>query len=887
VNNEVMVDAFEGPVTVMFTDIEGSTEITAELGNEAARDLFRRHDEVVRAQIKAQGGQEIKAFGDGFMVAFRQPSRAVQAAVEIQRAVRPPLRVRIGINTGEVQYEEGDLYGEAVNASARIADKAAGGEILISDIVKSLLGRTPDIELSDRGRLRLKGFPDRWRLWEVAWEPARPRAHERERTAFIGRDEERAQLRRLMENAAGGSGALVLIGGEPGVGKTRLAAEISEEAALRGFLAFTGRCYESEGTPPYIAFTEILEAARRSVPAEPFREALGESAAEVARIVPELRTLFPDIPPPLELPPEQERHYLLNSVRDFVERAARIAPMVVVLDDLHWADDSTLMLVERIAEKIHEFPALFVGTYRDVELDVERPLARTLDDLLRRRLAQRISLRRLGSEGVEEMLRALSGQEPPSPLVKVIYGETEGNPFFVEEVFKHLVEEGRLLDASGNFRADLRIEDVDVPEGVRLVIGRRLQRLGEAGRKALTAAAVVGKAFSYDLLATLEDVEEEMLLDAMDDAQAAGLIAPASQGPEAHFVFSHELIRQTLLANVALPRRQRLHLRIAEAIERSHGDSLDEWAADVGHHLFQAGTAADPGRTSSFLTRAGDRSFDAAAFEEALRFYEDAMAVAPESEARTDLLSKIGAAHRGSGQWERALEVWRELLDLYEGERLAEKIGPLCWDIAQGLGWAGRWGECIEICARGLAALEDTTDPYRPRLLGLAAVINAFGGSRESAEALWAQALELIVDHDDPVLRAYADLAEALIHFAYMAHREMIEAAARSAPVLRDTGNLRDYVSVMVFLTLGQMFSGDPEGAQRSIDEIEGISHRLGYWEAVAQLLRVQAYLDSRGQPDFSPPGWPSSSGSTTSYRSKRGEFRRPSITCSPASPHS
>src|SRR3990170_909934 len=190
------------------------------------------------------------------------------------------------------------------------------------------------------------------------------------------------------------------------------------EARQRGMTALMGHCYEMEGAPPYIPIVEALEAAARTVSPEAFRAALGDAAGEVARIMPELRRLFPDIPPPLELPPEQERRYLFNSVREFIERAGRARPLVLVLDDLQWADDSALLLLQHLAQRIHEMPVLIIGTYRDVELDVARPMARTLGELTRQRLAHHITIRRLPQDGGAAMLRAPRGQEPSVALVQ-------------------------------------------------------------------------------------------------------------------------------------------------------------------------------------------------------------------------------------------------------------------------------------------------------------------------------------------------------------------------------------------------------------------------------------------------------------------------------------
>ena len=352
------------------------------------------------------------------------------------------------------------------------------------------------------------------------------------RTPFVGRASERSEARRLLERAVSGHGGVLLLGGEPGVGKTRLAEEVLGDARQRGCLALTGRCYETEGTPPFIPWVEIVERSASIVPNAALREALGDAAPEVAKLVPELRRLFPDMPPPIELPPEQQRRYLFNSFLDFVKRGTRVTPQVLLLDDLHWADDSTLLLLQHVVQHTSEIPLLIVGTYRDVDLDVARPFAKMLEAFTRQRMAHKVALRRLPESGVGEMLLALSGQTPPAHLVTAIYAETEGNPFFVEEVFQHLSEEGRLFDAGGRWRDDLRVEELDVPEGIRLVIGRRVERLSPAARQVLTTAAVVGRSFDVGLLEALGDAEGDALLTAIEEAEAAKLILAVSSGRE-------------------------------------------------------------------------------------------------------------------------------------------------------------------------------------------------------------------------------------------------------------------------------------------------------------------------------------------------------------------
>jgi class 3 adenylate cyclase/tetratricopeptide (TPR) repeat protein len=842
----------EGTVTVLFTDVEGSTDLTTRRGDEAAQEILRAQRELVRHQVEQHSGHEVKSLGDGFMVAFASARRGVACAVGIQRALeehnqrQPPdqqVRVRIGLNTGEVIQEEADLFGEAVNAAARIAAKAKGGQVLVSEAVRIVMGRAKDIELIDRGRFRLKGFPERWRLFEVVWHEGRAATPALlERTPFVGREAEQAELRRCLDRAARGQGALVMIGGEPGVGKTRLAEELAGEARQRGLLTLTGHCYEMEGAPPYIPFVEMLEATARIVPPEAFREALGDSAPEVTRLMPELRRLFPDITAPLELPPEQERRYLFNSVQEFMERAGRVQPLFLVWEDLHWADDSTMLLIQHIAQRLSEMPVLILGTYRDVELDVARPLARALEELLRQRLAHRLALKRLPEAGVAAMLQALSGQEPPPSLVQAVYSETEGNPFFVEEVFKHLAEEGKLFDAQGRWRSDLSIGELEVPEGVRLVVSRRLERVSEDCRRVLTTAAVIGRAFSFELLEALTEVEADVLLDAVDEAERAHLITSSGDGREARFTFAHELIRQTLLSGLSLPRRQRVHLRVAEAMERVYVHTLEEQAADLAHHLYQSGTAADPRKTVHYLALAGERALGAAAFEDALRHYENALSLHPADDRRehADLLFKRGLARRSLGRWEQALADWREALAIYEKLGDAEAVGRVSSIITSQLRWGASYAEALDISRRGLMALGERVSADRCRLLAGAGGTLSLAGYYTAGNSMIAQAAAMAEQLADQRLLGRVLAAKTVHQWAYSEWGGLIDTGRRAVELLRSARDLWHLADVLWTTQFALLFLGRLDEAAEIGEEVEPLASRLGQLGALLVPRRMR-----------------------------------------------
>ena len=665
------------------------------------------------------------------------------------------------------------------------------------------------------------------------------------RTSFVGREAERAELRRLLERAQRGEGALALIGGEPGIGKTRLAEELLAEARARRMLALVGHCYEMEGAPPFVPFVEILEQACRMVDRSAFREALGDAAPEVARLVPGLRNLFVDIPQPLELPREQQRRYLFTSFREFTERAARRSPMVLLLDDLHWAEESTLQLLQHLAPHLSTMPVVVLGTYRDVELDVARPFARTLETLLRQRFAHRLSLRRLAEPGVGEMLGALSGREAPPGLVRVIYQETEGNPFFVEEVFAHLSEAGKLLDEQGQWKGDLRIEELEVPEGVRLVIGRRLERLREETRRALTAAALIGRDFTLELLGGLTDLGEEKTLEALEEAERAHLLSTRSAEREVRYAFEHELIRHTLVSSLSLPRRQRTHLRVAEAMERVYGAHVEEHASDVAYHLYQAGAAADPQKTVSYLTQAGDRALGAAASEEALRQYQSALALqeSADSEDYAALLVKRGRALNQLGRLDEALADWESATTVYDKLGRREAVARICYDSTYALLWLLRLEDGLKTAQRGIEAAGREPTAERSLLLASAGLALSLSCEFQAGEARFAEAVAAADTLGDRRTLGVVLAYYAIHYVVQLKLGEGFEAVMRASELLRSARDLWHLADALAFAVFFSIFCGRLDSARNLVAELEPLANRLENLVSLWGAVRGRVYL--------------------------------------------
>ena len=450
---------------------------------------------------------------------------------------------------------------------------------------------------------------------------------------FVGRQREMGDLKAALEEALSGRGRMVTLVGEPGIGKTRTALELATYAALRGAQVLWGRCYEDVGAPPYWPWVQTIRSYVRERDPEKLRSEMGSAAADIAEIVSDVRERLPDLKPsPALEDPDQARFRLFDSITAFLKNASQARPLVLILDDLHWADKPSLLLLEFIARELAGARLLLVGTYRDVELSRGHPLAQTLGELTRERLFQRVLLRGLAEDDVAHFIELTSGSTPPSGLVTAVYTQTEGNPFFVTEVARLLVQESQIgrpvadVGAHGVRPPDRESWTVRIPEGVREVIGRRLDRLSERCNETLTIASVIGRQFELGQLSRLvEGMSEDRLLEVLEEAMAARVIEelPTAVG---RYEFTHALIQETLAEELSLTRRVRLHARIAETLEELYGDTAEANAAELAHHFVQAEAVLGTEKLVRYSLLAGERALAAFGWEEALSHFERALA---------------------------------------------------------------------------------------------------------------------------------------------------------------------------------------------------------------------------------------------------------------------
>src|SRR2546426_795830 len=399
----------EGPVTIMFTDVEGSTQMLSSRGFTLSHEIMKAYESIMEDKITEHAGRRIKGLGDGVMVSFGSTRHAVECAIEIQRAIAEyskenperKLKIRIGINTGEVVEEAGDIFGAAVNVAARVAGKAKGGQILVSEVVRELVGPVSEMKFGYRGRYKLKGFPDRFRLHDVTpGEAPSPTPVLLTGDGFVGREQERLDIRMALDRAATGSGGMLFLTGAPGVGASRLASEVAAEAARKGWWVLSGRCAELE-TAPLAPFRDVLAAAVASAGVKALQDAVGDNGPLIAQLVPGLRQKVRGMGEQAEGPANQLRETLFRAVFEFLSGSQGAKPLLIVLDGLHWADDETVLLLRDIAERLGGSRIVVLGTYWDSELDSSRPFTSAPSRLIRRRRAQRIGLGRLTDRDVE------------------------------------------------------------------------------------------------------------------------------------------------------------------------------------------------------------------------------------------------------------------------------------------------------------------------------------------------------------------------------------------------------------------------------------------------------------------------------------------------------
>jgi hypothetical protein len=491
------------------------------------------------------------------------------------------------------------------------------------------------------------------------------------RRTFVGRENETRQLHQAYDAAVSGQGGLVMVVGEPGIGKTALCEQLATYVQLRGGRTLVGHCYEEGSLSlPYLAFVEAMRSYVLARDAEGLRSDLGSGAADVARIVSEVRDRVQGVELRDASDPEDDRWRLLNAVSSFLRNASAVQPLVIVLEDLHWADRGTLDLLLHVARNLEGARLLVVGTYRDVEVDRTHPLSATLAELRRAQNFTRVLLRGLTVDEVHRMYEAIRGQQVPWGQAEIVHRQTEGNPLFVQEVLRFLVEEGIVVREAGRYVA--QGPGVGIPDGLRDVIGRRLSHLDERTNTVLAIASIVGREFPLDVLQLVAGLPEEELYSSLEEASQRAVLEQTKTTAGVAFRFTHALFRTLLYEEIFAPRRIRLHQQVGQALERLYASRLDEHASELAEHFSQSTEAADLAKAVEYAELAAGRSMGVYAYGDAVRHLEQALRAQEVLDPSDDLK-----------RCDLLIAMARAQLPLGEPSRVSEQLAPQAYELAK------------------------------------------------------------------------------------------------------------------------------------------------------------------------------------------------------------
>lgn len=711
------------------------------------------------------------------------------------------------------------------------------------------------------------------------------------RGRLIGREAERAEMTALWKQVKAGESQVLLISGEPGIGKTRLVRELMTLVEVSGGAAYIGECY-AEGGAPYAPLAQIVQAASPS-PLRSGAEADGAVEeisplilADLLTIAPALRAQFPNVPPNPPLEPQAEQQRLFESALELCARQARRQPLCLVLDDAHWADSGTLYLIRHVARRLRSLrlPVLIVLTYREVELDQSRALNDVVADLQRERLATRLKLARLTREQARTLLQVMFETDISDELLDGLYRETEGNPFFIEEVCKALVEQGAIYRENGSWqRRDLAA--VQIPQSVRVAIQARVSQLSDPAQTALRLAAVIGREFDFPLLLRAGELNEDALVDSLETAERAQLIeelrGARNMGREA-FTFVHALIPAALRESVSGLRRHRMHKRVAAALEQLRPNDFETLA----YHYGQAG---DENRARLYYRKAGDRARAVYANDDAIRFYTEALTLMPDGEpdqfellaARAQVYDLVGRRPEQKADVEALLALAEKLNDdvrrldalLAQGDYEAA-VGILGADpqaaraveLARQLNAPAREGRAL-IQLGWITRILNNFTQSRDALQAAAEIFKREGLLSEAAESL--HTLSLVLSDLNELAEAQVMVREALA-LSQQAKDKRQEATSlrRIAILLKDENKDEEALRVaeqalalhrqlgdresechalniigMIHRSLGRPLLAD-NYARQSIELAEAINSSIGYSNAIGNYYF--SYLSNR-----------------------------------------
>jgi len=639
-----------------------------------------------------------------------------------------------------------------------------------------------------------------------------------------------------LDAALAGRGGVVLVAGEPGIGKTRLVEELAAQASGRGVLVLWGRCWEGEGAPAFWPWVQVVRAYVQAADPTALRREMGAGAADIARLVPSLRERLLDLPalPPTE--PEAARFRLFDSLTGFLRAAAARRPLLLVLDDLHWADAPSLALLRFMGRDLEAGP-LVVGSYRHTEVDQGHPLLGTLADLTRGQ-HRRLLLGGLDEAEVASFIALVAGVAPSPGLAVAVHQQTDGNPFFVTEVVRLLASQGQLGQPAETGSPVLA---GGLPEGVRAVVTQRLGRLSDDCRGVLEVAAVLGRGFQLRALQLASGRDSGQLLELLEESEGARVVE-ATPGGLASWRFVHTLVREVLYEGLPAARRVRLHGRVGEALEAVYAADLGPHLAELAHHFVTAAPAGEEtvARAVQVATLAGRRAQELLAWEEAAGLFARALAVlelaeVPDQGERCDLLLALGAADMAASDVAAARAAYQQAGELARRMGALEALASAA--LGLGLEYTAGMVDPVEVglLEEALAALGEGDSPLRARVLARLASALLFTTQVDRRLVLSEDAVQLARRLGDPATLA-AVLHDRLLVIGGTEQKVVAEGLAVATEVVELAERLGDRALALrgrglrrtMLLELGDLagFDADLTAAEQTAQELRQLHYR-------------------------------------------------------------
>ncbi len=582
---------------------------------------------------------------------------------------------------------------------------------------------------------------------------------------LIDRVEEMGVLRETVDRAVRGEGGVVFLYGEAGIGKTRLARELGAYARSRGMQVLSGRCpalFRMDGVPPYVLWKEVIKDYLETCPPEQLYRVIGFYPIEVSKLVPELKQKLRTIPESFPLSPEHSRDRLFEAVTQFVTNISRESPLLVILDDLQWTDQSSLLLLHYLARGVYKESLLLLGAYRDTYVDEKHPLSPVLTELNRERLLQSVPLKRMSFDDASEMIKRILEQDDVArEFCELVFEKTRGNPFFVEEVIKSLKEEEVIYREKNKWKIK-RVSRIEFPKTVKSVIKRRISRLDDESQRVLTLASFVGKDFTFEALRGVTEVEEDKLLEIMEKMLKKGLVKERVIRGEDVYSFVDIIVRDVVHDEVSRLRRKRLHNVVGCALEKVYAKKIDEHFGELAYHFLESD---DKEKALDYFLKAGEKAEKIYAHNEAFSYLKHALELLEQKEDNVeekahiierlgDLRFYTGEADAGLEYWNQSLKLWKQLGDRKNIARLHVRMASISWM------WASDKEKASEHHRVALEILEK--EPESVELAGLYEDISHMLWRTGESEALhWAQkAFEMAERLGDPEVLAgcYNDL---------------------------------------------------------------------------------------------------------------------------------